>query len=457
MHLLAVNAFPAHITAVFLQNASKILSKMSKEKNEDFFNLCDEVVDRYLPHFLTNEDLEVQERASSLLQIIQIIKSEDIDIEQMFFAYALNPVAAKAQRKVPVPVGLDLDLPFVEFDETDSEEERIDEMTFVDEEEEEEIPLTEEQIQKNIKTSEERRAQMDNNPNYLKPSSKKKKKKHKKDFEVEVEAQELIETAEEVVVNNTNQNASNTIPGLISSQNFLKKTKHKKTKKKSRKRIEEEEEEEPEVQHLVTIKGLEMPEGFEANDVESDEDIGDSTGDPHKALAKITFSESDFVSPKYVSKQSKALDSYKLEDNKKKKKTSKKDKTNEEKEEKKTKKKKTKSKTIENGDNLLLDEPIETINEKTTTTKKKTKKADRPKSLELNGEKKKTKKKTKLKAATVLEPTEETDLTRKRDEYEETAGIETPSLFVPLQSSIQSEPSETPAVESQVTQITAQN
>ncbi|CAG2181627.1 unnamed protein product, partial [Oppiella nova] len=113
LHLLTTTAFPAHITAVFLQNASKILSKMSNEKTDDFYKLCDELIDKHLPHFLTNEDLEVQERASSFLQIIQIIKSEDLNVEQLFFAYALNPVAAKAQRKVPIPVGLELDLPFV--------------------------------------------------------------------------------------------------------------------------------------------------------------------------------------------------------------------------------------------------------------------------------------------------------------------------------------------------------
>ena len=419
---------------------------MSKEKTEEFYSLCNELVDKHLPHFLTNEDLEVQERASSLLQIIEIIKSEDTDMEQLFYAYALNPVAAKAQRKVPVPVGLELDMPFVELEESESEDERVDDMAFVgQEEEEEEMPLTEEQIEKNLLSSEQRKAQMDLNPNYLKSRSKTKKKSSKKQKDIEM-AEEVIEEAEEVVVNNVNQNTNNTIPGLISSQNFLKKTKHKKTKKKSKKRNEEEEEEEPEVQHMVTIKGLEMPEGVEGNDLDSDEDMNDSSGlDPHKALAKITFSESDFKSTKYVSKQSKGLDSNKLEENKKKKKTSKKIKTNEDKEEKKVKKKKTKTKLLENGDNSVLDE---TNTENTAGAKKKTKKADRPKSLELNGEKKKTKKRTKSK--TVLEPTEETESTRKRDEYEETAGIETPSLFVPLKSSTQSEPSETPIIETEM-------
>ena len=438
LHLLTTNAFPAHITAVFLQNASKILAKMSREKNEEFFQLSDELVGKHLPHFLTNEDLEVQERASSLLQIIQIIKSENLDAEQMFFAYSLNPVAAKAQRKVPVPAGLELEQPFVELDDSDSEDEKIEEMTFVDEEEEEEIELTEEQIKKNIRTSEERKAQMEKNPNYLKSRSKKKKAaKRMKDFEM---AAQLAEEAEEVIVNNVNPVTNNAIPGLISSQNFMKKTKQKKKSKKKSKKNEEEEEE-PEVQHTVTIKGLEMPEGAELNDMDdSDDEMNvNASEDPHRALAKITFNEADFAFAMNAQKQSKRLDSNLLEDRKKTKKTPKKVKTIEDKEEKK-KKKKTKTEDITNENKLVITQTNENSVE-VTGAKKKSKKADRPKNLELNGEKKK-KKKTKLKSSTVLEPTEPTESERKRDEYEETAGIETPSLFVPLMPSTHSEATE---------------
>lgn len=455
LHLLTTNAFPAHITAVFLQNASKILSKLSKEKNEEFCQLCDEMVEKYLPHFLTNEDLEVQERASSLLQIIQIIKSEDLDICQVFFAYALNPVAAKAQRKVPVPIGLDLDLPFVELDDSDSEEERIEEMTFVDEEEEESVELTEEQVKKNMKATEERKAQMEKNPNYLKARSKK-KKALKKAKEIEL-VDEVAEEAEEVVVNNVNQMTNSSIPGLISSQNFLKKTKpKKKTKKKSKK--SEEEEEEPEVQHTVTIKGLEMPEGVELNEADSDEDTNlNASDDPHRALAKITFNETDFAIANNVQKHSKRPNLNLLDDKKKKtKKTSKKDKTSDEiveKKEKKKKKTKTEDSTKEN--NIVITETNES-NLEVISAKKKAKKADRPKSLELNGEKKK-KKKTKSKISTVLEPTEETESERKRDEYEETAGIETPSLFVPLTPSTQSDAMEPPVVPSVPTKTTTED
>ncbi|CAG2166121.1 unnamed protein product [Oppiella nova] len=339
------------------------------------------------------------------------------------------------------------------FDDNDSEDETIEEMHFgaEEEEEEEEIILSEEQIQHNRRMADERKAQNDKNPNYLKSSSKsKKKRKSKKERDIEM-ADEVVEEAQEVVPNIVTPVISNAIPGLISSQNYVKKTKPKKTKKSKKKQMEEEEdEEETEVHQIVTIKGLEMPEGVDANDLESDEDSAEGqTQDPHKALAKITFSESDFVSNKYVSKHSKDLNA--TEDKpKKKKKSSKKVTQNEEKIEKKVKKKRVKPKEnedllLENGDNLLVNvESVETSAHNTTSKKK----SKRPKTLELNGEKKKSKKKSKSKTSTVLETTELIELERKRDEYEETAGIETPSLFVPsVQSSIPSETPVEPAVE----------
>lgn len=56
--------------------------------------------------------MEVQERASSALQLIDLVKSEvgegNTDVLEEFdllFQGELNPVAAKAQRKVQLPEG----------------------------------------------------------------------------------------------------------------------------------------------------------------------------------------------------------------------------------------------------------------------------------------------------------------------------------------------------------------
>lgn len=418
-HLLTTTAFPPHITSVFIQNASKILSKMSKEKNDEFYRLCDELVDKHLPYFMTNEDLEVQERATSLLQIIEIIRNEDINLEQLFYAYPLNPVAAKAQRKVPIPVGLDIELPFVEFDDSDSDDERLEEMAFVKDNEREsqevERPLTEQEIKKYKLMAEARKAENENNPNYLKSRSKKKKKIPKVETDIEVAEEVLSEQVMDGVI------AKNTIPGLLSSENFLKKAKHKKTKKSRQKQISvEEEEEETEAQQQVTIKGLEMPEGVNINDFESDEESNEnqSFSDPHRALAKVSLNETVNIS-------SKQIETNISNRNEKKKSSSGKKGKSEEK-----KPKKSKTPKIESDENLLGDTNTEVIH----------KKIRRPKTLELNGEKKRSKKKIKSKVTHVLD--EETDLSRKRDEYEETVGIETPSQLSQFVPSIT--PSQTP-------------
>ena len=64
-----------------------------------------------LPVFIQSSDLEVQERACCILQLMKYIvklqtKGAAVADELMsLFAGELNPVATKAQRKVPIPEG----------------------------------------------------------------------------------------------------------------------------------------------------------------------------------------------------------------------------------------------------------------------------------------------------------------------------------------------------------------
>ena len=64
-----------------------------------------------LPVFIQSGDLEVQERACCILQLMKYIvklqgKGAAVASELVaLFAGDLNPVAAKAQKKVPVPEG----------------------------------------------------------------------------------------------------------------------------------------------------------------------------------------------------------------------------------------------------------------------------------------------------------------------------------------------------------------
>lgn len=148
-------ALPGHIQAVFVQNIIKLFSRLTLEKvnSEDstsgkikqISRLCDLMLEK-LPLFISSGDIEVQERASSAFMLIEILKSivnpennsdfvenileMDEDVMKVdeaqphtlpegvlelvaemgnLFSGDLNPVAPKAQRKVPLPDGLDLD------------------------------------------------------------------------------------------------------------------------------------------------------------------------------------------------------------------------------------------------------------------------------------------------------------------------------------------------------------
>ena len=130
-----VSVLPGHIQAVFIHNLMKlfahILHKAStadeKEQAQQvscfitFLNvdntnlsfhqtLC--VLQERLTPFMQSADLEVQERASCAVHVLKVIsKLQDAgeadvigELMQLFHG-ELNPVAPKAQRKVPVPEG----------------------------------------------------------------------------------------------------------------------------------------------------------------------------------------------------------------------------------------------------------------------------------------------------------------------------------------------------------------
>lgn len=166
---------PGHIQAVFVQNMVKIFARIvsgilkegddessnaidqsesavkktsSNNKLSEITKYSDSLLDK-LPSFLSSSDIEVQERASSAMMMVQLLKyavkpkgsganQENNNILEMdteeelkesaeereqilatvrdlvaeinnLFSGDLNPVAPKAQRKVPVPEGLDLD------------------------------------------------------------------------------------------------------------------------------------------------------------------------------------------------------------------------------------------------------------------------------------------------------------------------------------------------------------
>lgn len=98
-------------------------------------------IQEYLKPFISSEELEVQERAGCLNNFIKCYlklesKGQTEDIGELglelasAFSSELNPVAAKAQKKVPVPEGLDLDS-WINDPPSDSEDDEITESTDV--------------------------------------------------------------------------------------------------------------------------------------------------------------------------------------------------------------------------------------------------------------------------------------------------------------------------------------
>uniref|UniRef100_A0A6I8Q5Y7 Adaptor-related protein complex 3 subunit delta 1 n=1 Tax=Xenopus tropicalis TaxID=8364 RepID=A0A6I8Q5Y7_XENTR len=114
-----VTTLPGHIQAVYVQNVVKLYSCILQSKEqagdqEAAQEITQLMIDR-LPQFVQSADLEVQERASCILQLIKYIQklqSKEVPVAEevmALFAGELNPVAPKAQKKVPVPEGLDLE------------------------------------------------------------------------------------------------------------------------------------------------------------------------------------------------------------------------------------------------------------------------------------------------------------------------------------------------------------
>ncbi|EDW82456.1 uncharacterized protein Dwil_GK25122 [Drosophila willistoni] len=129
--LLRPRQLPGHIQGVYVQNVIKLFARLATTCLElqdlpGIVRLCDHLLEK-LQHFNGSSDIEVQERANSACMLIEMLRTQlaqntdnssgsipplAIEIVQemaLLFAGELIPVAPKAQRKVPLPDGLDLD------------------------------------------------------------------------------------------------------------------------------------------------------------------------------------------------------------------------------------------------------------------------------------------------------------------------------------------------------------
>uniref|UniRef100_A0A0K0DEW4 Adaptin_N domain-containing protein n=1 Tax=Angiostrongylus cantonensis TaxID=6313 RepID=A0A0K0DEW4_ANGCA len=104
-----------HILSVYVQNIGKLystlLSKAEKEDDWDAIESLDNLMLSKLADFELSEHLEAQERACNLMGVLRVVDEAHTRREKIaddvakLYEGELNPVAAKAQRKVPVPEG----------------------------------------------------------------------------------------------------------------------------------------------------------------------------------------------------------------------------------------------------------------------------------------------------------------------------------------------------------------
>ncbi|EPY89480.1 AP-3 complex subunit delta-1-like protein [Camelus ferus] len=111
-----VTTLPGHIQAVYVQNVVKLYAAILQQKEQagdsQAAQEATQLLVERLPQFVQSADLEVQERASCILQLVkhvQKLQAKDMPVAEevsALFAGELNPVAPKAQKKVPVPEGI---------------------------------------------------------------------------------------------------------------------------------------------------------------------------------------------------------------------------------------------------------------------------------------------------------------------------------------------------------------
>jgi AP-3 complex subunit delta len=121
LHLLLhsrVASLPAHVQCANVFNAMKIFCHVGRANEEDATDptaenqQLRESMLRLLEPFQSSTEHEVQERACMVMRLVQLsgeLGPELLGEMAAIFEEELNPVAPKAQKKVPVPAGLDLD------------------------------------------------------------------------------------------------------------------------------------------------------------------------------------------------------------------------------------------------------------------------------------------------------------------------------------------------------------
>ncbi|XP_061046822.1 AP-3 complex subunit delta-1 [Eubalaena glacialis] len=176
-----VTTLPGHIQAVYVQNVVKlyaaILQQQERAADTQAAQEVTQLLVERLPQFVQSADLEAQERASCILQLVkhvQKLQARDVPVAEevsALFAGELNPVAPKAQKKVPVPEGLDLDAWINEpLSDSESEDEKPKAIFHDEEPRHAKQRPPEADEQELARRREARKQEQANNPFYIKSS-----------------------------------------------------------------------------------------------------------------------------------------------------------------------------------------------------------------------------------------------------------------------------------------------
>uniref|UniRef100_A0A8C0IHN4 AP-3 complex subunit delta-1 n=1 Tax=Bubo bubo TaxID=30461 RepID=A0A8C0IHN4_BUBBB len=402
-----VTTLPGHIQAVYVQNMVKLYASILQQKEqsgekEAAQEITQLMIER-LPQFVQSADLEVQERASCILQLIKYIQKlqiKEVPVAEeviALFAGELNPVAPKAQKKVPVPEGLDLDA-WINEPPSDSESEDEKPKTIFHDEEQRHSRHRQPEIDEEelARRREARKQEQANNPFYIKSSPSPQKR------------YQDTPGVEHIPVVQIDLSVPLKVPGMPMSDQYVKleeerrhKQKLEKDKKKKKQKKEKrgkhhrhnslhtESEEDIAPAHHVDIITEEMPE----NALPSDEDDKDPN-DPYKAL-DIDLDKPLADSEKLPVQRHRNVETLKSPDSeaplveKKSKKPKKKEKKHKEKERDKGKKKEKEKKVIEEEEEKKV--ILQDLHYKSSKHKKKKHKKEKE---EKSKDKKKSKKKS---------------------------------------------------------------
>ncbi|XP_041524906.1 AP-3 complex subunit delta-1 [Microtus oregoni] len=288
-----VTTLPGHIQAVYVQNVVKLYASILQQKEqaadtEAAQEVTQLLVER-LPQFVQSADLEVQERASCILQLVkhvQKLQAKGVPVAEevsALFAGELNPVAPKAQKKVPVPEGLDLDA-WINEPPSDSESEDEKPKAIFHEEDPRHTRRRqpEEDEEELARRREARKQEQANNPFYIKSSPSPQKR------------YQDTPGVEHIPVVQIDLSVPLKVPGMPMSDQYVKleeqrrhrqrmeKDKKRKKKEKGKRRhssLPTESDEDIAPAQRVDIVTEEMPE----NALPSDEDDKDPN-DPYRAL-----------------------------------------------------------------------------------------------------------------------------------------------------------------------------